>query len=62
MGIYYEYAIVHGRVLVWWHDMIRGLPHSKWIEGEEAEWFLERYNKRDFEHQSDLARLVKIKD
>lgn len=61
MGIYYEYAIVHGRVLVWWHDL-KGMPHSKWIENPEAEGFLEKLNDRDFKTQQDLASLIKIKD
>lgn len=61
MGVYYDFAIVHRRLLVWWTDN-SGVPHSKWIEEDDADEFLEKINKRDFEIQQDLARLVKIKD
>jgi hypothetical protein len=61
MGIYYECAIVHGRLLVWWHDL-NGMPHSKWIEEPEVDEFLEKLNDRDFQTQRDLANLIKIRD
>lgn len=61
MGVYYDCVVVHGRLLVWWTDN-NGIPHSKWFEEDEADEFLEKTSKRDFETQQDLARLVKIKD
>lgn len=61
MGVYYDFAVVHGRLLVWWTDN-GGVPHSKWIEEDDADEFLEKINKRDFETQQDLAKLSRLKD
>lgn len=32
MGVYYQYAIVYGRILVWWNDA-DGREHTQWLEG-----------------------------
>lgn len=61
MGIYYEYVVVHGRVLIWWIDN-KNVSHSKWIEDTDAEEFLENINERDNLTQRDLGSLVKIRD
>lgn len=61
MGIYYDYAIVHGRVLIWWHDN-NGVPHSKWIEGDDAVKLSGSLNKIDMQIQRELAEAAKIKD
>ena len=61
MGVYYDFTIVHDRVLIWWTDH-SGVTHSKWIEGEDADRFIVRLNKREMETQQDLAFLSKFKD
>jgi hypothetical protein len=61
MGIYYEYAIVHGRVLIWWSDN-DGVAHSKWIEGEDAVKLYGFLSKMDIDIQRELAAATKIKD
>jgi hypothetical protein len=61
MGIYYEYALVHGRILVWWSDN-NGAAHSKWIEEPEAEKLYGTLCRLNIEIQRELAAAVRIKD
>lgn len=61
MGIYYDYAVVHGRVLIWWRDN-NGVCHSKWIEGEDAVKLSGALSKLDMQVQRELAAAAKIKD
>lgn len=58
MGIYYEYANVHGRILIWWseHD---GTAHSKWIDDEQAVKLYGTLNKIDMQLQRELAAAVR---
>lgn len=57
MGTYYEFAVVHGRVLIWWTDL-KGKPHERWIEGAEAEVIIQAHSNADFMLQSALRRAV----
>ena len=61
MGIYYEYASVHGRILIWWSDN-NGIAHSKWIEGEDAVRLSGALNKLDMQFQRELATAARIRD
>jgi hypothetical protein len=61
MGSYYQYALVHGRVLIWWSDN-DGRDHSMWVEGPEADKVYGALNKLDMAIQRELAAATKIKD
>lgn len=60
MGIYYEYAVVHGRILIWWSDH-DGRDHSMWVEGPKADMVYGALNKLNMAIQRELAAAVAIK-
>lgn len=57
MGIYYHFAAVHSRVLIWWTDN-DGQQHEKWIEGPNAESFLTLADKADMTMQKAMRELA----
>lgn len=61
MGVYYDYAVVHERVLIWWTDN-NGVCHSKWIEGEDGQKLISTLSSLDFKYQQELMAAIRIKD
>jgi hypothetical protein len=61
MGIYYEYAVVHGRILLWWCDN-NGLHHTKWVDGAAGEKLYGALNKLDMAIQRELAIAAGVED
>lgn len=57
MGTYYQFSIVHGRVLLWWTDM-DGLHHERWVDGDAASAFIVVADNSDMAVQSALQRLA----
>ena len=60
MGIWYHYAIVHNRLLIWWTDD-NGVDHEEWFWGEEAKKFIELEYTANLEIQQSLSRIAKVK-
>lgn len=58
MGIFYHYAIVHNRLLIWWTDY-DGVNHEEWFWGEEANKFFELENTVNNEIQNSLCAIIR---
>lgn len=57
MGIYYHYASIHDRVIVWWTDH-DGVSHERWLEGSIAAAITEAADGYDNSMQRMLQHAV----
>ena len=55
MGIYYQHAIVHDRVLIWWTDN-DSVNHEVWLEGEDAQALINAANSADYIMQNSIRQ------
>ena len=60
MGIWFNYAIVHKRLLIWWTDN-NGAEHEEWFWGVEAEKFMELEYKANEAIQDALRSIIGVK-
>lgn len=56
MGTYYNFAVVHDRVLIWWTD--NAGDHERWIEGDAAKAFTHFVSMQDCKVQGRIRALL----
>lgn len=58
MGTYYQFAMIHSALYVWWTDD-DGAERAMVLRTSEAEDFANWHSKQDARIQGEIARLVR---